>query len=285
MGAMERRKTVGKFNSSVTRVWPVLGALLRRDPTGRQWLSGLSPALRLGSLAPLLPETVQRREVKFGDFGTVSLPNCFEHGTAPPEPFLRWMIENAGPSKAWNFRFDGNSDTEAKRKKLLSGDPEFRREALDRLSERGAKGSLREWWAFEGFTSIDCCLETADFLLVIEGKRTESLSSSTTYFKKRNQLARNLEIAQSLANDRDFALLLIAERPLSNEDAKKLIKNGLPHLSAHEEASLAQHYLGCVTWSDVCDRNDLWGDLPGGKLSGNIDEAREILLEWGWIKH
>ncbi len=281
---MNSGKRVGKYNSSVTRVWPVLGALLRHDPTGLQWLSRLTPALQLGSVGPLLPKTVQQREVKFGDFGTVSLPNCFEYEAAPPEPFLRWMIENAGPGKAWNFRFDGNSDTEAKRKKLLSGDPEFRREALDRLSNCGAKGSRGEWWAFEGFTSIDCCLETASLLLVIEGKRNEPLSSSTTYFKKRNQLARNLEVAQSLADDRNFAVLLIAERLLSVEDAEKLIQDGLPHLSVREQAALARHYLGCVTWSEVCDRTDLRGDLPGGKPPANIDEAREILREWGSMK-
>jgi len=281
---MNRGKRVGRYNSSVTRVWPALGALLRRDPTGLQWLSALTPSLPLNSSEPLLPETIQRREVKFGDLGTVSLPNCFEHEAAPPGRFLRWMIENAGPSKAWNFRFSGNSDTETKRRKLLLGDLLVKKEALDRLSERGPKGSGREWWAFEGFTSIDCCLETASFLLVIEGKRTESLSSSTAYFNKRNQLARNLEVAQSLANDKNFAVLLIADQFLSDNDAENLIRDGLPHFSEREQASLARHYLGCISWQDVCDRTGLRGDLPGDKLPTNIDEATRLLRGWGWMK-
>jgi hypothetical protein len=41
------------------------------------------------------------------------------------------------------------------------------------------RDSGRRWWAFEGFTSVDCCLESESALLFIEGKRTERLSKAT----------------------------------------------------------------------------------------------------------
>jgi len=177
---MSPRKRVGKFNSSVTRVWPVLGALLRRDPAGGQWLTALSPRIDELSHGSILAKSVRPRDAQFGDFGNVNLPSCFEFAAEPPEAFLSWLIESAGVK--WNHNFKGTSETERKRRALLSGDMQAKREALGLLSQKRARGSRGEWWAFEGFTSIDCCLETENSLLVIEGKRTESLSPQDNVF-------------------------------------------------------------------------------------------------------
>jgi hypothetical protein len=43
--AAEIVRLMGKFNSPITRVWPVFDFLMHRDPTGDTWLPGL---LRLG---------------------------------------------------------------------------------------------------------------------------------------------------------------------------------------------------------------------------------------------
>jgi hypothetical protein len=39
-----------------------------------------------------------------------------------------------------------------------------------------------------GHTEVDCWLETERLLLFVEGKRSESLSASTHWYPKRNQL-------------------------------------------------------------------------------------------------
>ena len=103
--------------------------------------------------------------------------------------------------------------------------------------------------AFEGETSIDCFLETPGMVLLIEGKRNEPISSSTDWFEKRNQIARNLEVAQSLARGRRYAVLLAAEHDTAVEVAD--IIAGLPHMTSSEQMFLAEHYLGCVTWQEI----------------------------------
>ena len=71
-------------------------------------------------------------------------------------------------------------------------------EALQEIDAKQGKGSAQAWWAFEGFTHVDASFETDACLLLIEGKRTETVSSSTRWFKSRNQLWRNVEVAGEL---------------------------------------------------------------------------------------
>jgi hypothetical protein len=58
---------------------------------------------------------------------------------------------------------------------------------------------------------VDCCLEADKIVLLIEGKRTESLSESTAWYSGRNQLHRTLEAARDLAAGREFGVLVIGE--------------------------------------------------------------------------
>src|SRR5207249_2024706 len=119
------------------------------------------------------------------------------------------------------------------------------------LAQDGVAHSSRRWWAFEGFTEVDCCLQTDKLVLLMEGKRTESLSESTVWYAGRNQLHRNLEAARDLAKGREFGVLLIAEEPL-RDSALGDIRVGFPHLSHDERSELMTHYLGCITWRQLC---------------------------------
>jgi hypothetical protein len=83
-----------------------------------------------------------------------------------------------------------------KRSRLLAEESAVRDEALKELTKVGAAGSKYKWWAFEGFTSVDCWLETETLLLLIEGKRTDTVSASTDWYPIRNQVVRILEGAQ-----------------------------------------------------------------------------------------
>lgn len=85
----------------------------------------------------------------------------------------------------------------------LTGEPNERRneireadryyaihQALGELSRLGPTGSRRRWWAFEGFTSVDFYIQTADLRIYVEGKRTETLTLSTDWYPRRSQLLR-----------------------------------------------------------------------------------------------
>lgn len=153
----------------------------------------------------------------------------------------------------------------AKRRDLFGTDPDLREaakaEALKAIEEKGGKGSARQWWAFEGFTRVDACFETRECLLLIEGKRTEAVSPSTRWFKSRNQLWRNVEVAGELADEQQFGVIVGVE---SEADGRKALAQaaatrdrGYPHLKLGHRGWLDRYLLGFVVWSDVVAQFDL----------------------------
>jgi hypothetical protein len=184
----------------------------------------------------------------------IDLECCFEHPFDPPPRFLEYLIRHLAhaPKNYGGRRGDSLRFTRAL---LGKNGPEraadVRKQALEELSRLGAQGSQRKWWAFEGFTEVDCCLECPDLLLFIEGKRKERPSPATVWYPRRHQVVRNLEVAQAHAGTREYAVLVVAEQPPEplTEDT---VGDSLPHFSAEERDELLRHYLGAITWSDLC---------------------------------
>ena len=63
---------------------------------------------------------------------------------------------------------------------------------------------------------------------------------------------RNLEAARDLAAGREFGVFVIGEEEIP-ETALGSPEAGLPHLNTAGRAELMSHYLGTLTWSQVCD--------------------------------
>jgi hypothetical protein len=263
----------GRFNSSITRVRPVFQALLERDPSGQSWLPNV---LRMATHNAAYAKTVQSnigklhpdctvlrpyndRILKFYGIKRIELAKCFERSMPPPPAFLSWLIThpeqmNWPRTKKGHKRFGHSAQDQ--RKKLFGehgqeAQQAAQEDALSELRVVGADGSSRKWWAFEGFSDVDCCLETDHLLLLIEGKRTEPLGPSTDWYPKRNQLIRNLEVAESLASGRQFGVVVIAESDIGNL-SKKTIDASLPHFHTAERENLMRHYFGCLSWTSVC---------------------------------
>jgi len=286
----------GSKNSSITRVRPILGELLARHPSGAPWLGTLlrmatenkpwasSMANEPGALQPEnATPRVYRDRVLSDHYGLpqISLPSCFEKDTHPPEAFLKWLIAEA--SLQWP-KEDANNDrkfeepTQSLRKGLF--DPSrvaaTRRSALELLGQSGSRKSRRKWWAFEGFTSVDCCLETDKLLLLIEGKRTEGFSVATDWYPARHQIGRNLEVAREHAKGRDYAVMVLAEEPVSVSE--KDLDASWPHLDPAVRQEMKARYLGCATWAAVCSATGLdWGqyrDLTSEDVAKRYREAQ-----------
>ena len=95
-------------------------------------------------------------------------------------------------------------------------------------------------------------------MLFIEGKRTESVSPSTLWFKQRSQLWRNVEAAREFAGGKYFGVIVAVETEADGnralQDAAQSLILGLPHLTPEQQMSLNSHLLGFVTWSNLVRR-------------------------------
>jgi len=132
-------------------------------------------------------------------------------------------------------------------------------------------GWRRKGWAFEGWTSVDCWLETRRALVFVEGKRSEPVASATDWFPARNQLARNVEVATEVAMRRgkDFVVVLCSEELLTV--TRTGFHASFPHLTIGERDDLFSHYLGCITWRQVRDVL-----CPEVEFPANVGEAVEF---------
>jgi hypothetical protein len=270
---------MGMYNSSITRVRPFFRILFGRDASGHSWLPGLLKAATRSEYAQTLAKNpggldlslLRTRDYRDDEWGgTIALESCFEKCFPPPERFLLWLIHN--PTRmSWPRKSDGpnaaertfGEQTQTWRKRLFNRDDpaavtSAQVEAQDQLTRNGVRASSLRWWAFEGETHVDCYLETDRLVLLVEGKREEHLSSSTSWFPRRNQLWRNLEVAAGLSNGKRFALMLLAE----NAEPEPPIAESLPHLESYERDFLTKHYLGCVLWTDACRATGIESALP-----------------------
>lgn len=262
----------GQFNSSITRVRPVFQELIHREDTS--WfgdLVNLFPNQMIFQIntkpVSICQSSLQRRSyhdkiLKQYKIETIQLENCFEFSLPPSNAFLKWLIENPDQLQWPNGQSYGEP-TQLKRRALLDGDKNIQSEALQALAESGAEKSSKKWWAFEGFTEVDCLIETDTLILAIEGKRTEKgPSAGVNWYPARNQIVRNLESVKRYAGDKPFAVILIDEKN-SFELTQEIINDSLPHLSAKQRTELVSHYLGSTTWKNVCEATGIdYASLP-----------------------
>lgn len=244
---------MGKYDSTKTRVSPVFAQLGRRK--NLDWLAEL--------LA--LP---QREGVTAARSVTPPLVAPIRHGKTearipPPIELLRFMIRN--PDRLRRPSSLGRSPrTREKREALLSKHlrKPVQDEALALLAKRAP---LRDWYVLEGPTQPDVCIETADALIVIEGKRTErDATRVTTWLDKRDQMLRHLDGAWEQRRGRRLYGFLIVENvggvevPAHWRDvcehtvSSQTLKDSLPHRSVAERAAIATSFLGATTWQRVC---------------------------------
>jgi hypothetical protein len=264
---------VGERDSSLTRVQPVFDALLKHSPDGASWLGELwdmAASTRLGMAVPrpddlgrlLAGETPADPAARRGIL--------YERPVAPPAAFLRWLLLNPGAMQVVDRVDFGAKSAEARawRGRLFSDEERLVREAqeegLKQLERRLAQRGRRKWWAFEGFSRVDCCLITERCVLFVEGKRTDTVSSSTRWLEKRSQLWRNVEAAREFAGGKQFGVILAVEDELDGsaalDEAMRSLGDSYPHLESGECAELSRHLIGFVTWPDVVRKCGLPAD-------------------------
>lgn len=287
----EHETVRGAFNSSRTRVRPVFRGLLRSDPTGRSWLPGLMKlAARNRAFASRLADSttsldarwLEKVPVKGPDGQQEEIEGCFERQFAPPSRLLDWCIGHPELLKRPKTPSPDKVTRAARshRQRLLGDDPQSRADAQNLARQQfalsGSDRSRRAWWAFEGFTSVDCALETPELVLLIEGKRFESVSDAGSWIPGRNQISRNLEVAAAYAEQvqKEYAVLLVGPEGCQapHDD---VLGAGWPHLPSDRREDLMQHFLGATSWRSVCEAYGVdYNSLPV-----TVDDLREAPVD------
>jgi hypothetical protein len=248
-------------DSSKTRVEPLFTQLLERDPTGASWLSDL---LRL----PRPP----------GQTVTVGVPGLlevaeFEARLEPPRALLEWLIENPTDTAPPNYGTRSETVRE-KRMALCDGDTAIRKQALRELARSGFKE--RAWYVFEGATFVDLYLETAQMIVLIEGKRTERQpTTNTDWMPVRDQMLRTLDAAWNNRGQRQLVAMYIVgendtaepspswKRAITHTISPKVLDASLPHRSPDVRKRISQCFLGVTTWGRACETLSVdYGSLP-----------------------
>lgn len=252
---------MGPYNSTYTRVVPVFDALTHSGPS--DWLRRLLAMARYGhpaaAVAPDLDSTLTA-PLQYGDQ---------ERPLAPPVALLRWLCANVTD---WSGKGLASSGAAADaRRRLIARDPETVREALALLDGPVADSG---WHILEGPSYPDVFAETANGILVVEGKRTErSLTTTTKWMPTRHQMLRHIDAAWEIRGaKRVYGLLIVDEETPSFQSGgweadcestwgDKAVTESLPHRGPVERFNIARAFVGMTTWQAIVREMGLAPDL------------------------
>ena len=257
--------SMGKYDSSRTRISPVFTQLDQRDATGLSWLPALLSlpmhGRRESNVAPVGPIRATYWTATDGPGGLVRRR---EKALRAPESLLHWMIDNTDKLVQPENRADVGAH--GLRQELFRGDAKRVTEAQDgvRSGERG-----RNWYVFEGPTFPDVYIETDELVVVIEGKRRESgPTTKTTWMKTRHQMLRHMDCAFDLLKGRSLVGFFIVEGEREESDAVDLppkwkkyceattseeaVAGSLPHRDEETRKAITKSFAGATTWQAVC---------------------------------
>ena len=149
------------------------------------------------------------------------------------------------------------------RELLLLGNKEEReskkREAKQLLEDNydNLSATCRDWYIFEGFTHPDVFIEGEDYVLIGEGKWTEShITINTTNLEKRNQMIRHIQAAKNSFNKKIYAFYLVDENcgyldDLTQDAFKKQLTEETIKIEEKEQKEIAESFVGYITWQEI----------------------------------
>ena len=247
-----------KTNSKVTRVQPIFN-----------WLK----KSKISDWAQILVDMSEGLNHKL-KCGTVIDVVVNLEKTVPASPTrLAWMLRNAE-------RLRPNSERSCEELKKRMANHVAVSAALSKLEKETGVVALPRGLSLESSTHADCLIECEKVFIWIEGKRFDRLSFSTKWDKTRDQLARNLEAVQRLAQaeGKDYCLLICHEHDLNDREQKlvqgyrtgKLI-NGCPHISTEIRREFSQR-IGMVMWQDIACK---WTGLQALSQLADLGKKKE----------
>lgn len=256
---------MGIFDSSRTRVAPVFGRLQCLDPSGKLWLQGL---LELANTRKLPRPAAGRARLRLAKWW----PR--EARLAAPPGLLRWLLENVEEprdAEAWGRQ----PEVMANRRRVVDRDPDTLAGGLRSLQAR--RPSPRAWYVLEGPSQPDVYLDSAEVVIVVEGKRTETApTTSTAWMRVRHQMLRHLDSVWDHLEGRRLYGLYIVEgesgtgsiqppstwhEAVESTISHEVLRGSLPHRTPDERSQIAAALLGVTTWQAICDEFQIPRDV------------------------
>lgn len=175
----------------------------------------------------------------------------------PPRALLEHLLSDLAGS--------GRRTTVIERERLFAGDEQALKLAQAALNEQAGAG--RAWYVFEGRTSVDAYIRTNHYVVLVEGKRTESgPTTQTSWMKVRHQVLRNIDAAWDNRAHRQVVAFFAVEGsepdPTAVPDvwrnavtatvSEAALSGSLPHRSPEVRQQMAGCFIGAVTWQAIC---------------------------------
>lgn len=233
---------MGKYNSSTYRVEPLV-----------KHIAG--DLDRINSLLSLFNISVS------------SLPTEYRYGNdekllKPTKKHLMKIAEYVGTIKT-QFPKNKNKDRDI----LYYGTREEKakktKEAINLIEDHYSEiqPSSRNWYIFEGYTHPDLFIEGDDYILIGEGKWTEShITTTTTNLsgdnEYRNQMIRHIQAALNYSNKKIYAFYLVDSEccylsDLAIDAFAKQLECETIKIDLDEKKKILDCYVGYVTWQDI----------------------------------
>lgn len=236
---------MGKYNSSIYRVRP----LMEQVEGNQQNFLGL---LALVGIGPLGVPQMYRYEGK----------PCGEMQLKPSKKHLLALIDYIAKKDHSDRAVKGGD-----RLALFFGDrPDRERARRKARAELNAhydelSPASRPWYLFEGFTNPDIYIEGEDYVVICEGKWTEShITTTTTYLSDkgeyRSQMVRHIQGALNHTGKKVYAFYIVdADCGYTDDLSKKQLQLQLDRetirLDDAEKKAILDSFYGYTTWQEI----------------------------------
>ncbi len=246
---IKERNIMGKYNSSIHRVRPLVECI-KND------FCLFEKVLKLVGI-----EGVGTPQC-FGYDGI----DCQEKQLKPSKDHLIKLIKYISEKDFGDAVIEN-----AKRKQLCISDGKnmnCRSEACDEAITELNKAydsmdaSCKAWYVFEGFSNPDIFIEGEDYVIVCEGKWTEShITVQTTNLTSkegeyRNQMTRHIQGALNYTNKKVYAFYIVDKEcgylaDLTREAFKEQLSKETIDIDDFEKEKIMDAFRGYTTWQDI----------------------------------
>lgn len=176
---------MGRYNSSITRVKPLGDAIRSNHDILKRMLSIVAP-----NVPSVFGDFEEKNVYYTGWQGEKALPATPEHLKA----IIKKIVNDEAFRKYVQERDNSTKSNKDKRQLLFNLDQS--------MIEQASTSKFVQWNTFEGSSKPDLFIENDKFIILIEGKRTESdTTDKVSYLKHRSQMVRHIENALHHCNN------------------------------------------------------------------------------------